>query len=269
VKVQMIAMTGGSWFTLGLAALFEYFWFSVFGRNWLSALGYLVNNYPNKIPAWLAAASPYWGAGWVNFLIGNVPLAAIVSLAWFLQGFAVITPLIIAASRHIFAWSFDRIVPAKLCEVSERFSSPTIAVLIAGIISISGFIFTVYTSWLNVAVAGPLGDVLSLCILSVAAIVFMWRRKDIYEKSVVVGMKIAGIPLLPLVGVGSLISLLIMVSYYFGPINGLALGGVAVPVTGISFGIFAIGIVGYYIAKYVRAKSDIPLEYAFKQIPPE
>ncbi|MGO9645960.1 MAG: hypothetical protein ACLPY5_14595 [Candidatus Bathyarchaeia archaeon] len=269
VKIQMVSMIGGSWFTLALAGLFSFFWFRVFSREWLEALGYIVNNYPNQIPAWLSAASPYWGAAWVNFLVGNVPVALIISLAWFLQGIAVITPLVIAASRHLFAWSFDRIVPSKLCEVSEHFSSPIPAVAIAGIVSIAGFIFTAYTTWINFAVAGPLGDVLSLIIMSVAAIVFIWKRKDIYELSPISKLKLAGIPVLPLVGLGSLVSLLIMVGYYFGPINGLALGGVAVPVTGISFGLFGVGIVGFYVAKYVRAKSGLDVTQAFAVIPPE
>jgi len=269
VKIQMVSMIGGSWFTLALAGIFSFFWFRVFSREWLEALGYIVNNYPSQIPAWLSAASPYWGAAWVNFLVGNVPVALIISLAWFLQGIAVITPLVIAASRHLFAWSFDRIVPSKLCEVSEHFSSPIPAVAIAGIVSIAGFIFTAYTTWINFAVAGPLGDVLSLIIMSVAAIVFIWKRKDIYEMSQISKLKLAGIPVLPLVGLGSLVSLLIMVGYYFGPINGLALGGVAVPVTGISLALFGVGIVGFYVAKYVRAKSGLDVNQAFAVIPPE
>ena len=269
VKAQIIAMMGASVFTYVIADVFEYLWFRVFDKNWLAALGYIVNNYPNKVPAWISPAAPYWGAAWVNFMIGNVPLALIVSLAWVLQGFAVITPLMLMASRQLFAFSFDRVIPSKFSEVHERFSSPILSVIFIGIIMMVGFIFTVYTTWINFAVAAPMGVLYCTLTLSIASIVFYKRKESIYALSPAARLKALGLPLQPLIGVLSAIGILVGLVYYFGPLNGLALGGVAIPVTAISIGLFVAGALGYYVARAVQLKKGVDIAYAFKQIPPE
>jgi amino acid transporter len=269
VKAQVIAMLGANVFTLLLAGGFEFLWFRVFDYNWLAALGYIVSNYPSKVPAWISPAAPYWGEQWVNIMIGNVPLALIVSIAWFLQGVAVITPLILMASRQIFAWSFDRVIPTKFSEVSERFASPTLSIIVIGIIMMIGFIFTVYTSWLNFAVAAPMGVLWSLLIVSIASVVFWKRRKGFYESSPVGRLKFLGMPAQPLIGVLSSIGIVVALYYYFGPINPLALGGISLPVTEISLALFILGAASYYVAKFLQSKRGIDISLAFQEIPPE
>lgn len=269
VKAQVFAMLGANIFTLGIAAFFEYLWFRVFDYNWLAALGYIINNYPSKVPAWITPAAPYWGEQWVNIMIGNVPIALLISVAWFLQGVAVITPLILMASRQIFAWSFDRIIPTKFSEVSDRFASPILSVVVIGIITFIGFVFTVLTTWVNFAVAAPMGVLWSLLVVSLASVVFWKRRKGFYESSPVGHLKALGIPIQPLVGVLSTIGILIGIYYYFGPINPLALGGISLPVTEISFGLFIVGAAGYYVAKFLQSKRGVDVGLAFQEIPPE
>ena len=268
IKSQFLAMSGGQWFTLLSCALLVQFWLSRFGKDWLGAIGYLAAN--GKIPTYLTGAGPtYWQLPWVNVLINNVPLAAITSIAWILQGVAVTTPLIAACSRHLFAWSFDRVVPAKLSEVSERFSSPMFSVTIIGIITLIGYVFTVYTSFLNFSVGGPVGVMWSMIILSVATLIFSRRRKETYQASTVSKAKFAGIPLMPLMGGLSLATVIMMLYYYLGPLNQQIIGGYATWVTEATAVIFVIAIAGYYVSKTLQAKRDVDLNMVFGQIPPE
>jgi len=269
IKAQIIAMAGANIFTYVLADVFEYLWFNVSGKNWLAALGYIVSNYPSKVPVWISGAAPYWGAAWVNLMIGNVPLALIVSLAWILQGFAVITPLILMASREFFAFSFDRVIPSKFSEVHERFRSPVISVIVIGVIMMAGFTFTVYTTWINFAVAAPMGVLFVTLTISIAAILFFKTKKNIYELSPVARLKVFGLPLQPLIGVVSAIGICVGLYYYYGPLNSLALGGVSAPVSVISLGVFLLGVIGYYVARQIQLKRGIDIAYAFIQIPPE
>jgi amino acid transporter len=235
----------------------------------LNAVGYLALNYPNKVPAWFAGFSPYWAYGYLNFLIGNVPLAAIVSIAFILQISLAIAILIIATSRFLFAWSFDRIIPAKFAEVSERFSTPLAALIFGGILTMIGYSLTVYTSYLNFAVGAPLGIIWSLAIASFAALIFKWRKKEIYEKSTVSRLKLGNLPLQPVIAFIALVAAIFMIIEYLGPVNALAVGGLGTLVTEMSFGVLAIGIAAYFIAQKVQASRGIDVRLAFVQIPPE
>jgi amino acid transporter len=268
-RAQFLAMSGGQWFTDLACAFFIALWYRAFDKNWLAAVGYLTMNHPDKIPGWLAGAAPYWQLSWVNFLVGNVPLAILVSVAWIIQALALIPCLAIAASRHLFAWSFDRIAPTKLSDVSDRLHSPVTAVLVIGVITLIGYVFTVYTTYLAFAVGAPLGVLWCLLVASIATIVFRWRRKEIYERSAASRLKLAGVPLHAIAGVLALGTVLTMIYYYMGPLNSVAIGGLAFSITEITAALFVIGILGYYIAKWVQQKRGVPIELVFKQIPPE
>jgi len=268
-KAQFLAMSGGQWFTDLAAALFILIWYKMFDKNWLTAIGYIAINHPDKIPAWLAGAAPYWQVAWVNIWLGNSWLAAIMSIAWILQAIILLPPLILACSRHLFAWSFDRVVPAKLCEVSDRWSSPIYAIGVIAVLTIVGYVFTVYTTYLNFAVGGPLGVMWSLIICAIATIIFKWHRKAIFDASVASKVKLAGLSLHPIIGVLALVTVLSMMYYYLGPLNSQVMGGYAIPISEASIACIAIGFVGYYAARAIQAKRGIPLELVFKQIPPE
>ena len=268
VKAQFVAMSGGQWFTVLVCALYVHFWLDKFDKSWLGALGYIALNFPSKVPTYLQGAAPYWQLPWVNILINNVPLAFIVSVSWVLQCVAVITPLIVACSRHLFAWSFDRVVPSKMSEVSERFSSPILSVLVIGVITLIGYVFTVYTTFLNFSVGGPVGVMWSMLIISIASIVFMWRKKEMYQTSSLSRSK-GSRALMPLMGLLSLGTIIMMLYYYLGPLNVQIIGGYASWVTEATVAIFVIGIAGYYVAKAVQSKRGVPLELVFGQLPPE
>src|SRR5207249_4213500 len=49
-----------------------------------------------------------------------------------------IPPFILTASRILFAMSFDRVLPAPLANVNDRFHSPINAVIIVGIVALGG-----------------------------------------------------------------------------------------------------------------------------------
>jgi len=47
-------------------------------------------------------------------------------------------PLVIALTRYLFAWSFDRIAPESLADVNDKFHVPIKATLLITIIGILG-----------------------------------------------------------------------------------------------------------------------------------
>lgn len=69
------------------------------------------------------------GVGSLNFLL------VIFGVFWIAND---IPPFILTASRILFAMSFDRVMPAPLSNVNDRFHSPINAVIVTGIVALLG-----------------------------------------------------------------------------------------------------------------------------------
>ncbi len=143
------------------------------------------------------------GRAWMPNIAGFA--AAGMGLGWFLPlipVFAVfwvandIPPFIITSSRIIFAMSFDRVLPEKLSEVNERWHSPTAAIIVTMLVAFIGNfaesdIFMKYpvpilTEYINSGggvAATDIWDTAFFLLASLAGMLFVFRRKDIYEKS--------------------------------------------------------------------------------------
>src|SRR5258705_11106061 len=71
---------------------------------------------------------------YAGILIHNLPVFLIVAAGLVLWSYFWIPSAMIIATRAMFAWSFDRIAPAKLSEVHPRYNSPWVAVIVVSII---------------------------------------------------------------------------------------------------------------------------------------
>jgi amino acid transporter len=182
-----------------------------------------------------------------------------------------IPPFIITSSRIIFAMSFDRVLPDKLSEVNERWHSPTMAIIATMFVAFIGNfaesdIFVKYpvpvlTPYINSGggvVATDIWDVIFFLLASLAGMLFVFRRKDIYEKS----------PYKPGTGVVAGIGLIATLSNIY--LLYLVATGWLVPEPWI-FTVFLI-VVGAIIYYYYRSKgSRVGVDYAtiYAEIPPE
>ena len=109
---------------------------------------------------------------------------------------------------------------------------------------------------------------LAYAVVAVAAIVFPFRRKEIFDSSpMMVRTRLAGIPVIAILGLIALISSLYG-SYYaltnsvMGPLNVASYSMVA--------GVFILGIAIYYVAKTYRLRKEgLDLGLLIKDIPPE
>jgi amino acid transporter len=168
----------------------------------------------------------------------------------------------------MFAWGFDRIVPLKVAEVSDRFHTPVVAlalVFIGAEATLLGFAFmhgVVATFQASVFLIGQL----SLLLVGVAGVIFPYVKKQLYQTSPA-KILVAGIPLMVICGavtvLGELGTLLI---YFFYPTLGLPdfKTTAAVLLTPL-----AIGAAIYLVAKYVRSSQGIDLGAIYREIPPD
>ncbi len=196
---------------------------------------------------------------------GNVLLYVVMFIAIWVPVIFAFAPLIIAQTRYIFAWSFDRILPDWFASVNERTHTPVIATIVVAAGGIlSAFLMDYLPNSGEFATLSYAVFSFGFIIPAIAAIIFPFRRRQLYDANFVPKKRFL-IPVLSWLGLGSFIYLVYStyLSYRSGalPINTFTVE-MYVPMYGI--GILIL------IAGYLKnRKSGIPLELSFKEIPPE
>ncbi len=184
--------------------------------------------------------------------------------------FQVILIVYFASTRIMLASSLDRVLPDKLAYVSSRTHSPIVALIVSAI-GCEAFLYLIiyqYTSTSYFDTAG-LATQIAYILISVTAILFPFRKKQIYEASPAAKYKIGGFPILTIAGILALIVNL-FIAYIF--INGPALGFLSFYTsTSLEFvvGIFVACFLVYWIAYGIRRSQKIDLSLSFAEIPPE
>jgi len=255
---------------VGVVFLWFFYWivgelsWAVAGKNWISAVNYLATNYPNKYPVpsypWLSFVTP--------LLTDNAVVIWVILLSYIAAWVAANLATVLCATRIIFSWSFDRIIPRAFANVSERFHAPTWAPVITGIIGIIALAFATFTGIFNYFLNTAGMVLLTYAVVSVAAIVFPFKRKEIFEASPsIVKIRLAGLPLISILGVISLVFSLYG-SYY--ALTNSVMGPLNVASYSIVAGAFILGLAFYYVAKTYRLKKEgIDLGMLIAVIPPE
>ncbi|HEY1168763.1 MAG TPA: amino acid permease [Candidatus Limnocylindrales bacterium] len=172
--------------------------------------------------------------------------------------------------RSWFAWSFDRLLPEKLSEVNERTHSPVWAILfemvLVTVMLIWSIISTTFGTWLAL---GVLAGVVCVVIVGIAAVVFPTKRPDLYKASPA-NVKVLGIPLLYIVAPLSIV-VMAFLTWCTLAYPALAIGTTAnywwVPAF---MGMIAVvGLVVFYVSKFVRRGQGIDIDLVYKELPPE
>ena len=225
------------------------------GYNFLSSVVYSAASFPSIPTTWdffVRVLTPQY----MWFIDGSMVLIC----------FTVTALELLFATRCIFAWAFDRVVPTKLAAVSDRFHSPINSVLLSMALAELLLALMTFTGVIALYTASAFGTVVTFFIASVAVAVFPYWRKRIFDASVV-NYRIAGIPVMTISGVLSALALL-YVSYYFVAMPVLA--GYST-ITGYTLiGLIVFSVLVYYGARmYHRKKEGMDIGVAFSEIPPE
>ena len=189
-----------------------------------------------------------------------IPLALVINNF----GFAVM--YFFVPTRNIFAWSFDRVIPAKFASVDKR-GVPYYAVILYAIIAFFSVYITVYTSWFNYLYYANFGWWIAVAIVMFAAAIFPFRRKDIFDTSPkIVTAKIGPIPVLTVIGViGIFASLFISYSTILPSFNGFPIN----PIYVVSMVFVMIAALVIYVISYFYQRSrGVPIDLAGKERPP-
>ncbi|HEX4009304.1 MAG TPA: APC family permease [Solirubrobacteraceae bacterium] len=198
------------------------------------------------------------------------PVTRIIVALSFLSGlFSAALATFLPASRLLFAFSFDRLLPRWVADVNPRLSSPVNALVVVFVLAVALAVLSIYTTALTV-VANAL---LVFCVFwfasSLAAALLPYIRPELYAASPkMIGGKIAGVPMITIAsGLSAVICVVLFVvvarNHAFSgnfPIQSI----IALAVIGL------FGPVAYFIAKVRLQRTEgIDLDLAMKELPPE
>jgi APA family basic amino acid/polyamine antiporter len=222
-------------------------------------------NYLTGTPSYVLPVLPYYNL-MASIAANNSVFALLIALSFLFWNLPAMFPNTFMPVRTIFAWAFDRILPSKLSEVSERTHAPIPAIIVASIIVLGILIWSVLSiSFFTLLSLGVLAGVVTILAVSVAAIAFPFRRPELYRNSPA-NVSIAGIPVLPIVAV---LSIVVMVALAYVVLSYPQLG--IVPWQGFAFmgSLIVLGLLIFFIARGVRSTQGINLDLIYRELPPE
>jgi amino acid transporter len=268
-RSQVFAMFGSLLFLVGIALLIYVSAYYSAGPDFLNAISLL---YYTGSTSYTLGSVPT-----LNFLVAfatpNSLVVALAGLSLLATGLGGATLFAFVCVRNLFAWSFDRIMPSVLTKLDSKRGTPYVAVAV--ILTLGIFFTWVYyfTSFFSFYVYATENLFIVFIVVSIAAILFPYRMKSLFESSPrVVNRKVGRVPLITILGVVGVI-----VNLFFG--YATASPAITAPPSGsilvqyISYATVPLTIIAafiiYGISYSYRKRKGINLAAAFKEIPPE
>jgi amino acid transporter len=168
-------------------------------------------------------------------------------------------------ARCVFAWAMDRVIPDRVASISSRTHSPVWTIVIAIVISGVGLVIFTYTSFSTFLGGLTLGFLATFITTSIAAIVFPYRRPELYAQSPV-KLSVGGVPLLSIMGALSLIVVGAIAYAYFSNSH---YGANSARAYAVFIGAWVVGLAYYGIVRLVRSRQGVPLALSGTSLPPD
>lgn len=270
VKEAPKTLLWGAWGSLAITwAIFAggVFLFTRFvPSDWMAAQGWLfINGASLKEPF---QAEPFV-TFYASVLQPNVIFFVIMAVGFIYTLINLAQTYFFYASRIMFAWSFDRIVPEWIAEVHAETGSPRNAVLLIAVLAELGVVASAFYSVLFVQLNFVFYAAITMIAPIVAAILYPYLKRHLWEQGAGhVRATIAGVPTMTLVGIGTLAFILLLVaSPFIWPAVGFgSQQGQALAI----FGAIVIAGVAIFAAArwYRRSQEGIDIMATFQEIPP-
>jgi len=216
--------------------------------------------------AWTLPMLPY-----LNYLVvfatDNAWLGILPGIGLMIAAFACVISIIAMVTRMFFAYSFDRVLPSAISSVENRFHVPRNAVALVTVIAIFYAFIFYYTPLLTYYAYASAGMWLPQVFVGIAAVVFPYRRKDIFEKAPkIVQTKVGGVPVMSILGVYAAI---IAAFNTVIPIMPIYTGAAVNPsyVLALFVTMLPAPII-YGIAYYYNQRRGLDMAVAFRELPP-
>ena len=217
-----------------------------------------------------------------SYVSGSTFVALLIGVGFVFWSYTWLPGQILNASRNLLAYSLDGVLPARLGSVNDRYHTPIVSLAVVGALSTVALV--VYATNPDfTTLVGIVAFIVSFIIVSIAAILFPYRKRAIWEASPI-AWRVGNIPVITIVGLVSLIALLVAEwAYLNDPLSGVnVLNGLTPVITdkdgaltkdAVRFALAGLtvlsGLVIYEVSRIVRARSGVRLEASFEEIPVE
>jgi amino acid transporter len=260
-KRVFTGMFSGLWITVLLTIIFLLLVAKTIGWDFYQNLNSLDYNLTPQFGIW---PYPFLFAGW---LVHNTAFQVILILALSLWFFGWVGTLFLSSTRVIFAAAFDRVLPDRAAEVSEKRKVPFYS-LILMLLPAAGLsaIYAYSLNFRNYFLDATLVIAVTYLGSAIAVVILPWRKPELWAASPASRFKFLGVPIVLAAGwvtIGLLVFCLFEWfhnSLYFVNNKGsLVFMGA----------MYVLAIIVYVVARVVRRGQGIDLSLVNKEIPVE
>jgi APA family basic amino acid/polyamine antiporter len=254
-------MFAGLWLTVLFTVIILLLINKTFGWDFYQNANALDYNLTPQFGIW---PYPFMFAGWlVNNAAFQVVLLLVLSL-WF---FGWVGTLFLSSTRVIFAAAFDRVLPDRAAEVSERRRVPLYSLLLMLLPAVGLAALYAYNSTFhNYTLDATLVIAVTYLFSAIAVVILPLRKPDLWYASPASKIKLFGVPVVPVAGVVTIALLVFCLIewlsndlYFVNNRSSLIYMGAN----------YVLAIVIFVGARIVRNRQGIDLSLINKEIPVE
>ena len=254
-------MFGGLWITVILTVIFLLLVYKTIGWDFYQNANSLSYNLTPQFGIW---PYPFMFAGW---LVHNTAFQVVLILLLSLWFFGWVGTLFLSSTRVIFAAAFDRVLPDRAAEVSEKRKVPFYSLVLMLLPAVGlAAIYSYSTTFRTYTLDAVLVIAVTYLFSSIAVVILPWRKPDLWRASPASKVKVFGVPIVPVAGVITigllgfcLYEWLFNNLYYVNNRSSLIYMGL----------MYVLAIVVYIAARLIRRRQGIDLGLINKEIPVE
>jgi basic amino acid/polyamine antiporter, APA family len=254
-------MFAGLWITVALTVVFFLLMIKTVGWDFYQNANAASYNLKSVIPIW---PYPFMFAGW---LVHNTAFQVILILVLSLWFFGWVGTLFLSSTRVIFAAAFDRILPDRAAEVSEKRRVPVYSLILmllpaAGLAAIYAYWSTFRTYTLDATLVIAVTYLFS----AIAVVALPFVKPDLWQASPASRIKIFGVQVVPVAGVVTIGLLGFNLYEWLTNDNYFVNGHASLIYMGA---MYVLAIVIYLVSRLVRRRQGVDLGLINKEIPVE
>jgi len=254
-------MFTGLWITVLLTIVFLLLVDKTIGWAFYQNLNSLDYNLTPQFGIW---PYPFLFAGW---LVHNTVFQVILILGLSLWFIGWVGTLFLSSTRVIFAAAFDRVLPDRAAEVSEKRKVPFYSLILmllpaAGLSAVYAYSLT----FRNYTLDATLVIAVTYLFSAIAVVILPWRKPELWAASPASRIKVLGIPLVPLAGWVTIALLVFDLYEWFSNSLYFVNNKSSLYFMGA---MYVLAIIVYVWARLVRRRQGIDLGLINKEIPVE
>jgi basic amino acid/polyamine antiporter, APA family len=261
VKTQVIGGAGGGFFFMVVVFIIALLIDHTTGFTFNTSATYLSVQHSSAYPVDQSPVFTFYA-----YLCTTSPvLLVIMTLGTVIFTLILVPQQIIYPTRMIFAWSFDRLVPRQLAQVSSRTNAPIVATIVVaavceGLLALYG---SGQITFINpILIIGPVWG-----IIAVAGVIvpFMPKTREYFRTSRI-NIRVLGVPLITILGG---VAVVFWVLSLYVATSSDQLGADAASNERIAVIVFAAAAVYYVAVRLYRRSQGIDLDATFNELPPD